>query len=1202
MIKLQVYHNSHDKNYREPFGAVPCGQKVVLRLKIISDLLVQECLLRVWDKENQEILLPMEMKEREKDEGNKEQKIQDGQKQQKNGNKEEQSSEKLVQLFEIEYIPQEAGLVWYFFKFQVKGNTYYYINNREELGGEGELSEKEGPSYQITVFKESPVPEWFKKGIMYQIYVDRFFNGNPQQEIFNAKKGSLLHGDWQDTPFYIKDEKGRVLRWTFFGGNLLGVIEKLPYLEELGISIIYFNPVFEASSNHKYDTGNYLRIDPMYGDEETFARLVREAEKYGIAVILDGVFSHTGSDSVYFNKYGNYPGLGAFQSEESPYYPWYKFKDCQGEYECWWGVDDLPNVNELEPSYKEFIFQGENSVVRYWMQKGVKGWRLDVVDELPDQFVKELRQAVKEADSEAVLIGEVWEDASRKVSYGKLREYFWGEELDSVMNYPLRKILLDYLLGSIDARISGKKLISLLENYPRENFLAAMNILGSHDRPRILTLLGEAPAEESLPEILKEKYRLSAEARNKAVQRLKLLVLVQMTLPGVPCVYYGDEAGVEGFSDPYNRGTYPWGKEDQEILKWYKKLIRLRREYGFLNEGEFSFFYYGNEILGYRLQSPGEDRYEEIVVGINRHSLEGCQIDLKIQGKEKLLPKDTAKEDKDSILILDLLTGKRLHADYKANGPNISLDFKPLEGKILYISDSKETFTSQLGARSCGILLHLTSLPSSWGIGDMGKGAQKFVDFLATSKQKLWQILPLNPPGIGHSPYQSSSVFAGNTLLISLDALQEEGLLTEEEVQKGLISFTLKSGGSDHAKVDYQLVGEIKSQLLFQAFLRFRIWMNKEKTNLLRKVDEEEYPSYSLYLKFLEENKFWLDDYCLYTVLKERKKGLAWYAWEKSLALRETEYLNSLAGEFAEELDYHRFLQYTFFYQWQKLKKYAQNRGIKIVGDLPIYVAGDSCDTWVNKEFFKLDDEGKPTVVAGVPPDYFSATGQLWGNPLYDWRKMEEDGYSWWKERIKQVLKIYDYVRLDHFRGFEAYWEIPAGQENAITGRWLKGPGKKFFEILEREFGELPFIAEDLGYLTPEVHNLRNILGFPGMKVYQFEAASLKNEKNGEELRDTIYYSGTHDNDTLLSWCLNKQKKNSSRKQTLEEILGQIYQSSAPWVIIPLQDILGLDSEARMNTPGTVGGNWMWRMQGYDLTEGKKEWLKDITLKSGRSG
>jgi 4-alpha-glucanotransferase len=1047
------------------------------------------------------------------------------------------------------------------------------------------------------------VPEWLKKGIMYQIYVDRFFNGNPKQEILNPKKGSLLHGDWYDTPFYLKDEKGRVLRWTFFGGNLLGVIEKLPYLEELGISIIYFNPIFEAASNHKYDTGNYLKIDPMYGDNETFARLVQEAEKYGIAIILDGVFSHTGSDSIYFNKYGNYPGLGAFQSEDSPYYPWYKFKDCQGEYECWWGVDDLPNVNELEPSYTEFIFGGKNSVIRHWMGKGVKGWRLDVIDELPDEFVKELRQAVKKADPQAVLIGEVWEDASRKVSYGKQREYFWGEELDSVMNYPLRKILLDYILGRINAEISYKKLMSLFENYPRENFLAAMNILGSHDRARVLTLLGEAPAEESLTEVGKENYRLPAEARNKAVQRLKLLVLVQMTLPGAPCVYYGDEVGVEGFSDPYNRGTYPWGKEDQEILKWYKKLIRLRREYHFLNEGEFSPFYYGTEILGYRLQSPSEDRDEEIIVGINRNSLEDSQLELTIRGKGKTLSEDTAIGDSDSILVLDLLKGERLQADYDSKGlvRSISLNLKPLEGKILYISVSKEIFTTKLRDRSCGILLHLTSLPSSWGIGDMGNGAKKFIDFLAASKQKLWQILPLNPLGIGYSPYQSSSIFAGNTLLISLDALQEEGLLTKEEVQEGLISFALENEESDPVKVDYQLVGEIKARLLLKAFLRFRIWMNKEKTGLLRKNGGGKYLSYLRYLKFLEENEFWLEDYCLYTVLKGQRKGLAWYEWEKPFALREARALNSLRGEFKEGLDYHRFLQYTFFHQWQKLKRYAQSQGIKIIGDLPIYVAGDSCDTWVNKEFFKLDSEGKPTAVAGVPPDYFSATGQLWENPLYDWRKMEEDGYSWWKERVRQVLKIYDYVRLDHFRGFEAYWEIPAGQDNAINGRWLKGPGKKFFEVLRKEFGELPFIAEDLGFLTPEVHNLRNILGFPGMRVYQFEAASLKNGKNGEEeLMDTIYYSGTHDNDTLFGWYLNNQKKNSSRKHTLNKILERIYQSSAPWVIIPLQDILGLGSEARMNTPGTIGGNWMWRMQEQDLTEGKKEWLKDMTVKSGR--
>lgn len=722
MSRLWVYHNSYENNCRKPFGAVPCGQRVTLRIKVSSDVPVEECLLRLWEKENQEKLLPMQVIQQEEE------------KKQEYHEEQKEHAGMSAQVFEIEYeLSPEPGLVWYFFKLKVGGRIYYYGNNREELGGEGELLDREGSSYQITVYKPALVSQWFKKGIMYQILVDRFYNGSPNKEILNPKKKSLLHGDWQDTPFYIKDEQGRVVRWTFFGGNLQGVREKLSYLEELGITVIYFNPIFEAASNHKYDTGDYLKIDPMYGDNEIFGRLVQEAEKHGIVIVLDGVFSHTGSDSIYFNKYGNYPGVGAYQSEDSPYYSWYKLKGGQGEYECWWGVESLPNVNEMEPSYRKFIFEGEDSVVRYWMRKGVKGWRLDVVDELPDEFVKELRKAVKEENSQAILIGEVWEDASRKVSYGKRREYFWGDELDSAMNYPLRAILLDYILGRGNAKGAYRRIMSLYENYPLENFRAAMNVIGSHDRVRVLTLLGEAPSEKNLSLAERENYKLSAEARSKAIQRLKLLVLLQMTLPGVPCVYYGDEAGVEGFSDPYNRGTFPWGKEDHELQEWYKKLIRLRKEYDIFQEGEFSPFYNGTEVFGFRTR--GKD--EEIIVCMNRNSVEESQVEIKL--------------DNFSFLALELLSGERLPTDSLPKGRSsaLKIKLKPLEGKVLFFLRQKHAIltTPQLD-RSCGILLHLTSLPSAWGIGDMGKEAEKFVNFLADSGQELWQILPLNPPGL----------------------------------------------------------------------------------------------------------------------------------------------------------------------------------------------------------------------------------------------------------------------------------------------------------------------------------------------------------------------------------------------------------------------------------------------------------------------
>ncbi len=868
-------------------------------------------------------------------------------------------------------------------------------------------------------------------------------------------------------------------------------------------------------------------------------------------------------------------------------------KACQGEYDCWWGVEDLPNVNELEPSYQDFIFRNEDSVIRRWMDKGVKGWRLDVADELPDEFIKGLKKAAREKDPESVLIGEVWEDASRKVSYGTLREYFWGDELDSAMNYPLRKILLDYILGKSDAAFVVKGIMSLYENYPPENFQAAMNLIGSHDRARILTLLGEAPAEEEISDPERERFRLTAEARGKAVQRLKLLSLLQMTLPGVPCVYYGDEAGLEGYADPYNRGTFPWGREDQEILLWYKRLIRMRKEYDLFTSGVFRPFYHGENVFGFCISGNGE----EVVVYVNRSlgdtETVPAQHALFFTGNQER-PNPEALERRHSvycnqaeeIVSLDLIGGTVFQSD--------PLSIKPLESLVIY---RKKRLKRNLG-RSSGILLHLTSLPSPWGIGDMGEAAKHFVDFLEASNQGCWQILPLNPLGKANSPYQSPSVFAGNELLISMDYLMKEGLLTEEEIKKALIAIKIKE--NDPAKVDYALVQSVKYPLLYQAFLRFKTKMQKENDSLLLKEDKGEYLSPDVFRSFKQENQFWLDDYCLYRILQEQNNGLPWYEWERPLSLREEAVLSLQKDKYREEMEYHRFLQYTFYFQWKNLKKYANEKGIMIIGDLPIYTAADSCDTWAHAAIFSLDAEGKPKAVAGVPPDYFSETGQLWETPPYNWQAIEKEDYLWWLERVRQALNIFDHIRLDHFRGYEAYWQVPAGESTAENGRWLKGPGKKFFECLEEEFGSLPFIAEDLGVITPEVNNLKNIFGFPGMKVYQF--ASIDGEWK-RDLTNTVLYSGTHDNDTLLGWYkINKGEGLSlvQQKEACLEIVSKLYASHAPWVILPLQDILLMDSEARMNTPGTVEGNWKWRLKPEDLTREIQEWLKNLAVSNNR--
>ncbi|MDR3539395.1 MAG: bifunctional glycogen debranching protein GlgX/4-alpha-glucanotransferase [Desulfosporosinus sp.] len=1170
MIMFNAFHDSHDLFYREPFGAVTCGQRITFRLRTFSKVLVETCILRLWEKDR-EITFAMH-RTTENSQGS-------------GWNSDSGSGPNSFEemgLFEGDYVvPNSPGLIWYYFVLQVGAQTYYYGNNLKKLGGEGRLWEQEPPSYQITVYNQVEVPKWYKRGMMYQIFVDRFYNDHKKVFASYPRKNALLHANWSDQPIYIKDELGRVTDWDFFGGTLQGVIEKLPYFQELGISILYFNPIFEAPSNHKYDTADYHQIDPMYGDDVIFKRLIDTARQAGISIILDGVFSHTGSDSIYFNKYGNYPGVGAYQSVDSPYYHWYPCISKSHGYQCWWGVDSLPEVNEIDPSYQQFIYGSKESVVNKWLNMGVAGWRLDVADELPDEFIQGLRQAMKNTRPNAVLIGEVWEDASNKVSYGKQREYFLGNELDATMNYPFRDSFLRFLLGLSDSSSIHQEIMGLYENYPRENFYAAMNLIGSHDTARVLTVLGNAPSEQSLTKSEQRTYRLTPSARQLAVQRLKLLSLVQMTFPGVPCIYYGDEAGVEGYPDPYNRGTYPWGKEDKEITQWYKRILRLHAEFEVLKSGDFKSFFLEPNVYGFT--RAGDD--EEIITLINRHPEETKIVNL----ATKLQP---------FPFVIDLINGERLASDTLS-----ALQIGALSGRALL---RKKDLPNNLQLdRSCGVLLHISSLPSSWGLGDLGKEAYEFVDFLASSGQSLWQVLPLNPAGIGDCPYQSESVFAGNPMFINIDHLISEGLLSLEEtrqkneqvrsleLRRSFLSLALK---------------ELKLDLLHDAYQQFITQLESIPSGASG-TTKSTYLSQENFLRFQTKNNEWLEDYVLFRAIKDHFESVPWYDWESELASRETDALAKYSILLREEIGFIQFLQYTFFYEWNQLKTYAKAKGVQLIGDIPHFVAADSCDVWVNRSLFALDVQGKPAKTAGVPPDYFSKTGQLWGNPTYNWDTLATTQYDWWKKRIKLGLELFDYIRLDHFRGFEAYWEVDAREETAENGRWLKGPGKRFFESLVQTFGKCPFIVEDLGFITIEVNNLKQIFGFPGTKVLQFtplEEIALEHETN------FVYYTGTHDNNTLLGWYeknhlaeegdqFNSQiDKKTLNTQTCRMLIEEVYKSQAGWVIIPMQDILGLGEKARMNVPGTINGNWQWQLDKNLVTEEIKIWLSTQAEKTKR--
>ncbi len=482
------------------------------------------------------------------------------------------------QMFVLEFAPWETC----FYRFRAVGETgeTWYGNNAASLGGRGE--EGSDKSFQITVYAPYALPPSYAKGIVYQIFPDRFCRGGERKE-------SGIPRAWGETPYFRADQFGGEYRANdFFGGTLWGVAEKLPYLKSLGISWIYLNPIFDTSSNHGYNTRDYMHAAAHFGGDAAFSHLAKKAKEMGIRLLLDGVFSHTGDDSIYFQS--------ARQDENSPYRDWYTFTDTPPFYEAWWGIPSLPNVREEIPSYMEFML-GENGVLRHWLRQGADGWRLDVADELPDGFLDGLRTAVKTENPDAVIIGEVWEDASNKISYGARRRYLTGRQLDSVMHYPMRNAIIDFVRGKNDAAFFRARVLSLMENYPPPAFFGALSFLSSHDVPRILTVLGDAPENMGREEAA--AFRLSPADRRKAVRRLRVALALLMTMPGVPCIYYGDEAGLEGCGDPFCRGTYPWEKEDAEVLALYKEMLALRQENSAFSEESLSFFYAEGRVLGF---------------------------------------------------------------------------------------------------------------------------------------------------------------------------------------------------------------------------------------------------------------------------------------------------------------------------------------------------------------------------------------------------------------------------------------------------------------------------------------------------------------------------------------------------------------------------------------------------------------------------
>lgn len=1075
---MNVYHNSQDPAYRSPKGAVAAGTRICLSLAVEGECPCPGCFLYLYmDGTNAE---PAAM---------------EGVRHSRN-----------LQLFSIEIVASASpALCWYYFSITgTDGSPLYYGNNPQQLGGEGLLYDHIPPPFQITVYAPSSVPDWYTHSILYQIFPDRFARDDawlsrqadaaaePFAETFPSR---LIQQNWYDQPFYSRNTKGEVIRWPFFGGSLEGIRSRLLYLKSLGAGTIYLNPIFSARSNHKYDTADYLRIDPSFGSLEEFSRLIRDGERLGIRFILDGVFNHTGADSKYFNRFGRYREPGACQGPQSLYYDWYSFTSFPDEYASWWGVADLPAVNKSNSSYQEFIFGGRDSVIRRWLNEGAGGWRLDVADELPDSFIAGIKKAVEDYDPKGVLIGEVWEDASNKISYGQRRRYFLGGELDAVMNYPLRGLLMDYMCGRCSAENAVRRLLSLAENYPPQNFYASFNLLGSHDQPRILTLLGDAP--QDLEYGKKEGYRLSKDKYALAKQRLKLISLLQFILPGVPAVYYGDEAGCQGYEDPYNRGTYPWGREDQELLAHYRMLAALRKQYAFLADGDYRFSWEGEHVFICTRWEKGDGR--RLIAAVNRHIFGAVSFQLS-------LPEETT-------YVLELLTSRVF---YPKDG-SLLVNLPSLSAMVLDCRTNPPQKRSL--KRRAGVLCHISSIPSA----KMDSGAKQFIDYLSDCGQKLWQILPLNPAGgEGDSPYSSPAVFAGDERLMDEDA-----------------------------PLDWDR---------YQAFCR--------------------------------QEAFWLEDFALYMVLKEEFSDLPWQKWPQPE--RDRTNLDSWKQQAGQRLEAIRRRQFCFWSQWEHLKTYANEKGISVIGDLPFSPGTDSADTWAHRDLFLLGDDGLPLAYVGAPADEFCPDGQSWGNPLCDWDRMKKEDYWWWRRRISQAMRHYDYIRCDHFRGFSAAYAIPPGKA-ACEGVWLPGPGEDFFRCLTKHLGQLPLLAEDLGCLDIQVKNLLHLCRYPGMMVYQFshgEMECLPDKAAAEKL----YYTGTHDNRTLAAWCA----ENTTQPRGSDAIIESLYKGNGAWIITPLQDLLGLGDESRMNVPGRALGNWTWQAQPSQLTQELAAKVRRWALDSGR--
>ena len=619
-----IPYGSRDILYKSPFGAVSSSETVTLRVLLHNDALPEKVYLILREDQSHEQYIELSPADR---------------------------YDESYRWYEIKLSLPE-GLYWYKFCFDSPWGRQFITKFKFSEG----LVSNDGQEWQLTVYdKDFETPDFFKGGIIYQIFPDRFYNSGTPKE--NVPSDRYVHTSFEESPEYRQNNGICSLNNDYFGGDLEGICQKLPYLQELGVSIIYLNPIFEAHNNHRYNTADYLKIDSMLGDEQNLKKLCKDAEKLGISIVLDGVFSHTGDDSIYFNKYNRYASIGAYQSTESPYFNWFNFQQWPNRYSAWWGVPSLPETNEENPDFLEFI-TGENGVLRHWLRCGVKGWRLDVADELPDSFLDKIRTAVKTENKNAIIIGEVWEDATNKISYGHRRRYLRGKQLDSVMNYPFASALIKFMTGG-----SGEELLdtvmNICENYPRQALRLLMNHIGTHDTERILTALGGEHAFGRGRD-WQSKQKMNETQMWHAKKLLYITALLQYTLPGIPSLYYGDEAGMEGYGDPFCRGFYPWGKEDFYLVEFYKKLGQFRRNSKSFEDGDFCPVSAGPNHFAFIRKCDGE----QVFVAVNRsYEQTSIPVPKDFENAEIIfgyLPKnDTVKVDGLGFTVLKISTKQK---------------------------------------------------------------------------------------------------------------------------------------------------------------------------------------------------------------------------------------------------------------------------------------------------------------------------------------------------------------------------------------------------------------------------------------------------------------------------------------------------------------------------------------------------------------